>query len=120
MLFNLSYPEQSVILMAPLAQTAGGYESCGQAIFNSNADSDYQTILAMIQEAKTELESMTRFNMPNFQPAPEYISEMKRYGILPQSHVYGDPVDAYKTDSLYFDSFYPKQASVGTGIVRRR
>ena len=106
MLFNLSRPAKSVILLAPLAQAAGGYQSCGRAIFANVQDADYQRILALIQDAQAELERVTRFNMPDFQPHEHYIREMKRYGILPRDHAFGNPIDTYQTDRLYWDSFY--------------
>jgi hypothetical protein len=106
MLFNLSRPRKSVIVLAPLGRSAGGYQSCGEAIFANTQDTDYQLILKMIQDAKAELERVTRFNMPGFLPHEYYIREMKRYGILPRSHRSGDPIDTYRTDSLYWDSFY--------------
>ena len=31
--YNLSHPEKSVLLLAPLAKSAGGFESCGKAVF---------------------------------------------------------------------------------------
>ena len=45
--------------------------------------------------------------MPNFQPRPEYIREMKRFGILPESF---DPakerVDVYQLDQRYWQSLW--------------
>lgn len=106
MLFNLSRPTKSVMLLAPLTRAAGGYESCGRAIFADTQDADYQSILKLIQDAQAELERVTRFNLPNFQPHEHYIREMKRYGFLSQDHAYGDPIDTYEIDQRYWDSFY--------------
>jgi len=108
MLFNLSRPAKSVMLLAPLGKTAGGYQACGQAVFANAQDPDYQHILAMIKDAQAELERVTRFNMPRFQPHEHYIREMKRYGLLAQDHVLGDPLNTYETDRRYWDSFYPR------------
>jgi hypothetical protein len=105
LLYNLSRPEKSLQLLAPLAKSAGGYGLCGD-IFGSTADADYQQLLAGIQEAKAHLESITRFTMPHFRPEPEYIREMQRYGILPASHQATDPIDVYETDRRYWQSFW--------------
>ena len=109
-LYNLSRPEKSLQLLAPLAKSAGGYGLCGE-IFTSTEDVDYQRLLAGIQEAKAHLEAITRFNMPQYRPEPEYIREMKRYGILPQSHQANDPIDVYDTDRRYWQSLWPQPIS---------
>jgi hypothetical protein len=101
-LYNLSRPEKSVQLLAPLAKSGGGLGLCG-SVFSDTTDKDYQLLLAGIQEARAYLEQITRFNMPHFRPEPEYVREMKRYGILPESH--SDPIDVYETDRRYWDSF---------------
>ncbi len=103
--YNLTRPKQSVLLMAPLAKSAGGYAVCGN-VFANTSDPDYQTILAAIRDAKKHLDKITRFNMPNFRPGPHYIREMKRYGVLPASYKIGDPIDVYKTDQKYWESLW--------------
>ena len=109
-LYNLSRPEKSLQLLAPLAKSAGGYGLCGE-IFTSTEDVDYQKLLTGIKEAKAHLETITRFNMPQYRPEPEYIREMKRYGILPQSHQANDPIDVYDTDRRYWQSLWPQPIS---------
>ena len=104
-LYNLSRPEKSLQLLAPLSKSAGGYGICGD-ILTGTADPDYQELLAGIQEAKTHLESITRFNMASFRPEPEYIREMKRYGILAPGYAAGDPIDVYETDQRYWQSLW--------------
>ena len=56
---------------------------------------------------KAMLDSMTRFNMPNFTPRLAYLREMKRYGILPADF---DPakqkVDVYDLDRRYWESLW--------------
>ena len=107
-LYNLSRPDKSVMLLAPLAKAAGGYGSCGKGVFRNTKDPDYAIILKSIADAKTELQRLTRFNMPNFRPPPEYIREMKRYGVLGEDHNLEDPIDVYETDRKYWDACYPK------------
>ena len=86
----------------------GECEACGEAIFKSVEDPDYRTILESIQDAKAELERITRFNMSNFKPTEAYIREMKRYGVLSESYRPGDPIDVYETDRRYWESLYHK------------
>jgi hypothetical protein len=105
-LYNFSRPEKSLQLLAPLAKSAGGHGTCGE-VFAITQDSDYQKLLAGICEAKTHLDSITRFSQSNFRPEPEYIREMKRYGILPETHQVGDPIDVYETDRRYWQSLWP-------------
>jgi hypothetical protein len=111
--FNLSRPEKSVLLLAPLAAAAGGYGICPN-VFASTSDPDYQLVLNGIKEAKSRLDQMTRFSMPNFRPDPAYVQEMKHFGILPLSQSATDPIDVYKTDSLYWISHWYKPVPVST------
>jgi hypothetical protein len=108
-LYNLSRPEKSLLLLAPLARSAGGYGICGD-VFASTDDADYQQLLDGIREAKAHLESITRFNMPHFRPEPEYVREMKRYGILPPGHQLRDPIDVYDTDRRYWRSLWHQRS----------
>ncbi|MBI5388492.1 MAG: PD40 domain-containing protein [Verrucomicrobia bacterium] len=104
-LYNLSRPEKSLLLLAPLAKSAGGYGLCGD-IFTRTDDPDFRRMLAGIQEAKAHLDSMTRFNMAGFRPEPEYVREMKRCGILSPTWQAGDPIDVYETDRQYWQSLW--------------
>jgi len=111
-LYNLSRPEKSLLLMAPLAKDAGGYGICG-SVFKSSDDADLRTLLTAIDDAKAYLEKITRFNMPDFQPAPEYVREMQRFGILPSDYRRGDPIDVYETDRQYWQSMWHRPAPTG-------
>ncbi|MFC1604848.1 hypothetical protein ACFL5F_07455 [Planctomycetota bacterium] len=115
-LYNLSCPEKSLQLLAPLAKGAGGYGICG-SVFESTDDADFRILLAAINDAKAYLEKITRFNMPNFRPEPEYIREMQRFGILPSDYRLGDPIDVYETDRKYWQSMWHQPTP--TGRVRR-
>ena len=129
-IFNLSQPDQSLALMAPLSKNAGGYAIGKSAeaetfpinlaekpqafvhpvIFESKDDPDFQAVLKHIEAAKNRLNTIKRFDMPGFQPRYDYLREMKRYGVLEADFDLKNPrkVDAYKLDSIYFDLFYPK------------
>ena len=104
--YNLSRPEKSLILLAPLSKQAGGYESCGEAIFANSTDGDYQTVLLAIQEAKSKLDGVKRFDMEGFRPRAEYVHEMKRYGILPAALPDTAPIDVYAADRAYWQSHW--------------
>jgi hypothetical protein len=110
-IINLTRPEKSVMLMAPLAKSAGGYGICGtDGIFKGATDADYLTLLKALQEVKTYLYDPNRcgrFCLPNFKPRPEYVREMKRFCVLPQSFdVNSTPLNVYTTDEKYWRSLY--------------
>jgi mono/diheme cytochrome c family protein len=105
-LFNLSRPARSPILLGPLAKHAGGWGACGTVVFRDTADADYQKILAAIEQARDKLEQNKRFDMPGFRPGEPYVREMKRYGILPASFDPADPADVYAIDERYWQSFW--------------
>lgn len=111
LVFNLSRPELSLLLLAPLAREAGGYQLCRKPddpapVFASTRDPGYQTLLAMVAAGKNDLETITRFDMPNFKPHPAYLREMKRYGILPADLPADARIDPYQTDRRYWESLW--------------
>jgi cytochrome c553 len=110
---NLSRPECSPMLRAPLAKEAGGLGLCPRSeqdrtpFFKSADDPDYQKLLAAIRRGHDELDRIKRFDMPGFKPGRAYTREMKRYGILPADYDPArDPIDAYQTDEKYWRSFW--------------
>jgi hypothetical protein len=107
-LYNLSRPAKSLLLLAPLAREAGGYGICG-TVFTDTQDPDFDTLLAAIDRAKGYLERISRFNMPGFRPAPEYVREMQRYGVLAP----GERVDVYETDRRYWQSMWHQPSRPG-------
>ena len=50
--------------MAPLARAAGGSERCGQPVFATRDDPDYQAILATFEPVAAMLEKRPRMDMP--------------------------------------------------------
>jgi hypothetical protein len=111
--FNLSRPEQSLLLLAPLAKESGGFGIChgeqgAQAnLFSDKKDPDYEKLLAMVAAGKANLDEIKRFDMPDFQPRTEYVREMKQYGVLPGSFELGkSPLDVYATDQAYWRSLW--------------
>jgi hypothetical protein len=121
--FNLTRPEKSVILLAPLAKSAGGYGTCrpwdakpgaGPGVFTRKDDPDYQAILAMIDAGRRRLDQIKRFDMPGFRPRAEYVREMKRYGVLPPSFDNAkDPIDVYAVERRYWAQFGWKPVKAG-------
>ncbi|MBI4875228.1 MAG: hypothetical protein HY822_11405 [Acidobacteria bacterium] len=106
MVWNLTRPEKSMMLLAPLAREAGGYGLCGARVFADSADPDYALILAAVREAKQRLEEMKRFDMPGFVPRFDWVREMKRFGLLPETHAPRDPVDYYAVERRYWESLW--------------
>jgi len=117
LVFNLSRPEKSLMLLAPLASAAGGYQLCRKAddptpVFSNTSDPGYQELLAMITAGKQDLETITRFDMPNFKPRAAYVREMQRYGVLPTDLPLEAPVDPYQTDRRYWQSLWHQPSAV--------
>ncbi|MCF7957973.1 MAG: hypothetical protein K9M57_05935 [Phycisphaerae bacterium] len=125
--FDLTQPEKSLILMAPLDRKAGGYavgtpkpekpitENRSKpprpishpVIFASTEDPDYQNILAHVRAAQERLNQIKRFDMTGFKPRLEYVREMKRYGLLERSFDPAtDPIDVYALEQNYFKLFW--------------
>jgi hypothetical protein len=113
-LYNLTRPEKSSLLLAPLAKEAGGYGICGAAgttttaVFAGTDDPDYRLLLDCVLAAQRALDGMKRFGMPGFLPGPEYVREMVRYGIFPR--VPDTPVDVYAADRAYWESHWYRPA----------
>jgi len=117
LLYNLTHPEQSLVLRAPLAKQAGGLGICRTSlnkkdanpadVFTSDRDADYQRALAEITRAGQRLDQQKRFDMPGFRPSPHYVREMIRFGILPETfNAESDAVDVYQTDRRYWGSLW--------------
>jgi hypothetical protein len=103
--FNLSRPEKSYALLAPLAKEAGGLGLCKQAVFKDTADPVYQATLAAVRDAHNRLLAGKRFDMPGFRPNEHYIREMQRFGFLSKDLKPSDRIDSYAVDRAYWDSF---------------
>lgn len=112
--FNLSRPEKSLLLLAPLAEAAGGWGLCrdpktqaSAAVFANTSDPDYQTLLAMIEAGREFLATQNpRFDLPQFRPRADWVRELKRYGILPADQTADVPVDVYATERRYWESLW--------------
>ncbi|MBM3888463.1 MAG: hypothetical protein FJ388_04980, partial [Verrucomicrobia bacterium] len=110
--YNLTRPEKSLILLAPLAKSAGGLERCGQAVFADANDSDYRKVLTAIQDASNKLDQIKRFDMPGFRPRKEWVNEMKRFGVLPAALQANEPIDVYATERAYWVSLWHRATAM--------
>jgi hypothetical protein len=106
LVWNLTRPDKSMMLLAPLAKEAGGYGQCGASVFADTMDADYRLILALAAEAKGKLDEMKRFDMAGFVPRYDWVREMKRFGMLPGGHDPRDPVDYYAVERRYWESLW--------------
>jgi len=114
---NLSRPEKSHLLLAPLAKKAGGLGLCKKEVFADTNDPLYQALLKSIQGGHDRLVEGKRFDMPGFRPNPNYIREMQRFGFLPKDLRPDQPIDIYSVDRAYWDSFnYQPQASAAADL----
>lgn len=111
-LFNLSRPEQSLMLKAPLSKETGGFGTCDAengGVFKSTDDPDYAVILAANRRGQRTLATIKRFDMPGYRPPLPYIREMKRFGVLAADFdPANDPLDFYQTDRAYWRLFERK------------
>jgi hypothetical protein len=113
--FNLSRPEKSLLILAPLAEKNGGFQLCyrdkknSMPVFEDKDDPDYRTLLTYIETLHEALNRNKRFDMPDFRPNPHYVRELKRYGIIPEDFDrLKDSIDVYATDRAYWESFHYK------------
>lgn len=102
---NLSRPEKSYVLLAPLAKDSGGLGLCKEPVFKDTNDPLYQATLAALRDAHQRLMAGKRFDMPGFRPNEHYIREMQRFGFLPKDLKPTDPIDCYAVDRAYWNSF---------------
>ena len=61
---RITEPEYNDFLMAPLAKSAGGRETCGEIIFASANDPDYRAILRCFDPILLTLKQTPRMDMP--------------------------------------------------------
>jgi hypothetical protein len=112
--FNLSRPEKSLMLLAPLAESAGGWGLCRDSktnervtVFADKTDSGYQRLLALCRAGTKYLnEKNTRFDMPQFRPKADWVREMKRYGILRDDYELTQEIDVYAVERQYWKSLW--------------
>lgn len=76
--------EDNGFLHAPLAKSAGGSEACGQAVFKTKDDPDYQAILKVFTPITEMLKAKPRMDMPGgpnaWDGCPTRAAMIKLYG----------------------------------------
>ncbi|KPK41840.1 MAG: hypothetical protein AMK72_14855 [Planctomycetes bacterium SM23_25] len=110
-LYNLTRPPMSLLVLAPLAKEAGGFGVCKKGedparVFTDTSDADYAKLLAAVQDTARRLDEIRRFDMAGFRPRTAYLREMKRYGLIPTDRADDVPVDYYALDRQYWRSFW--------------
>ncbi len=113
LVFNLTRPEKSLILLAPLAKEAGGLGLCSDLsapemtapVIAASSDPDYQKLLDMCAAGMERLAVIKRFDMPGFTPPEPYLREMRRYGIIAPDKQFSSLKDMYEMDQAYWKSF---------------
>jgi hypothetical protein len=63
---RVANPHYNSFLMAPLAEKAGGTQKCGQPVFLSTDDPDYQRILKTFEPIHKLLKERPRADMKEF------------------------------------------------------
>ena len=121
--YNLSRPEKSLLLLAPLSKNAGGFGLCDtnnpQGVFASASDPDYQKLLAMTTAGRDRLAQLKRFDMEGFRPRPEWVREMRHYGVLLPNARPSEVADVYAVEQKYWRSlWYEAKRFPGAGAGR--
>jgi hypothetical protein len=127
--FNLSRPEKSLVLLAPLAASAGGWGLCrdpktGQpaTVFADKSDPGYGALLALCEAGKDFIEHTSpRFDLAGFRPRKDWVREMKRYGVLTLDLPESAKLDCYAIEREYWKSLWyqPARPVVDAGTMNR-
>jgi hypothetical protein len=120
--YNLSRPEKSLMLLAPLAREAGGWGLCRDTqantsvtVFANTNDPDYRKLLALAERGKEYLEKENpRFDMAHFRPRVDWVREMARYGVLPSCVQREEVDDVYTVEKDYWKSLWYQVPSART------
>lgn len=112
--FNLTRPERSLLVLAPLDEAAGGWGLCRDpktnkrvVVFSSAEDPDYRTLLAICQAGHDQLNKVKRFDMAGFVPRPDWVREMIRFGVLDREMANaGTMPDPYFLERRYWESLW--------------
>ncbi|MCX6996701.1 MAG: hypothetical protein NTV49_06360, partial [Kiritimatiellaeota bacterium] len=113
LLVDLTQPEYSLALRAPLAKAAGGLGWCqqsdGQPVFASKDDPNYKIMAARIPKPDASGRvPVNSFEWPGFQPAARYLEMMQKFGALrPDFDPEREQLDLQALDENYYRLFYP-------------
>ena len=73
MLVNLTHPDQSRLLRAPLAKESGGLGLCKEVPFATTGDPRYRAALQVIRGWAGDLAANPREDVPDAKPCSEYM-----------------------------------------------
>mgnify|MGYP006282265809 FL=1 len=133
--FNMTEPEKSLLVLAPLSREAGGYGRCRKmtiqdfdrkyrawnsefrgreptepraVVFEDKSDPDYEALLAELRRMSRHLKKRRTFpHTRNWRPVGDYLRAMKLYGVLPPGYEMGEnPLDPFAIDEAYYRLFY--------------
>jgi hypothetical protein len=115
--FDYTEPSKSLLIRAPLAESAGGLGWCrdaqGKPVFTSRDDPDFKKLLALLPSGPPN--SIER---PDFQPHPNYFGMMRQYGVLPSGFDPGkakfDLPRLIALDEAYYRLFQPGPSSTNS------
>ncbi len=109
-LLNLTRPARSPLLLAPLAKTADGWGVCPEG-FADKTDPDYQRLVKALEQAARSMNEQPRYGTPEFRPNPQYVREMRRFGVLAAAGT-SNPgsVDGFRADQAYWRALWWKPA----------
>jgi hypothetical protein len=68
---RITDPQLNPFLLAPLAQSAGGTQKCGEIVFTDKKDPDYQRLLRVFDPLLLQIERRPRLDMPGGKPAED-------------------------------------------------
>ncbi|MCC6235847.1 MAG: hypothetical protein IT580_24640 [Verrucomicrobiales bacterium] len=123
--FNLSQPEHSLMLLAPLAREAGGWGLCQTPgtpthapapIFAQRDDPGYRALHDMIEAGRRFLDRDKRFDMAGFVPRKDWFREMKRYGLIPECVKPEEVTDVYAVEQDYWRSLWHQPVSTAAVV----
>ncbi|NQV36277.1 MAG: hypothetical protein HQ515_26530 [Phycisphaeraceae bacterium] len=115
-LMNASRPDQSAVLLAPLAKEAGGWGMCPD-VFKSRDDVGYRTMSRAAVNWQTQWRKSRAFGSPDFQVNHQYRREMARFGLLPEDTPLNQ-IDPYQTDQRYWKMFHYHPSPLSAAVAR--
>lgn len=116
-LFNLTNPDNSLFLRAPLAKSAGGYAWCKDdqgnpvEVFKDKSDPDYKLVRAEIEKTIERQNKYKRIEMKDYRPKGYYYHWLKVYNIIPPDYEAKDG-DFYELDEKYWQSHWWKPIDI--------
>ncbi len=110
-LCNLTRPDKSLLLPAPLAKDSGGLGLCQSKGFADTNDPDYRELLGAIEAAAARHREAKRFDMPGFRPNDHYLIQLQWYGALPNDCDSEKCVDFRAAEREYWKSSWYRVSS---------